>query len=153
MNSTIFDDGVITVTESEVRAKGFTLYVDTISSISISSVRPMKWVGLIMAIPIGMGLLFMTFMNRLLGSLWGQPSAMVYILPLFCFLPLCLLAVGAFFARFSRLWLQTTGAPVLVASHFSFSDQYETIEHYKAIKAAIEQAISMSKTRSSSVAH
>jgi hypothetical protein len=145
MNEPIYDDGAITVTPAEVRAKGFVLYMDSVSSISVNTVRPGKWVGPLMAVPAVSLLAFVLFINRLFKPFLGQQPNALSILPFIAILPFCIIAGLAFLFRISRLSLQTTGGPVLLASKISLTDPYETVLRYEQIKNSIEKAISRRK--------
>jgi hypothetical protein len=147
MNETIYDDGKLIVTPTEIRAKGFVLYTDNVSSISMNTIRP----GRGMALSLGFSLLMIgavgLLVYRMFGSLIGHQSPSVFILPLLGFLPLAGLAVLAWLVRITRLFLQTTGGPVVLASKISFSDPYETEMRHKEIKEAIKKAIAFRRKR------
>jgi hypothetical protein len=145
MNETIYDDGTITVTPTEIRANGFVLYVENVSSISVATVRPGKLLAAVMVFPTLLLIGFLLFTQRMFGSLLGHQSTAVSILPFLLVLPMCGIDAAAFFFRISRLFLQTTGGPVLLASKISFTDPYDTVMQYKEIKQAIEKAISLRK--------
>jgi len=145
MNEAIYEDGTITVTPTEIRAKGFVLYVENVSSISVSTVRPTKWLGLLMTFPIVLMIGVILLTNRLFAPLLDQYAFGISVLPFLWVVPICVLTVLAFFYRITRLFLQTTGGPVLLASKISFTDSYGTEMQYKEIKDAIEKAVSLRK--------
>jgi hypothetical protein len=145
MNGSIYDDGTITVTPTEIRAKGFVLYVENVSSISVNTVRPGMWLTPFFALLTVLAFGFVLFTNRMFGSLFGQQSTAASILPFLALLPLCVIDVLVFLVRISRLFLQTTGGPVMLASKISLTDPYDTVMQYKQIKAAIEKGISLRK--------
>jgi len=145
MNETIYDDGMITVTPTEIRAKGFVLYVENISSISVATVRPGKWFVPLLAFPMIMFVLVVFFMQRTLGPLLGPQfgvTAISFLVPLF---PFGILTVLISIVRISRLFLQTTGGPVLLAWKINFAEPYGTVAKYNMIKDAIETAMAYKK--------
>src|SRR5436309_1076217 len=76
MNETIYEDRTITVTPTEIRAKGFVLYIEKISSISVTTIRPGKWPALFLSLPILMLIVGLIFMNRMLSPLpWARSPA------------------------------------------------------------------------------
>ncbi|MGA2865646.1 MAG: hypothetical protein ABSF95_14330 [Verrucomicrobiota bacterium] len=149
MNEALYDDGKIAVTRNEVRAKGFVLYLDSVSSISVETVRPGRWPSLLMVAPIlallGLVLFVKRWFTSTFGPLMGQQPPALSILPFFTMLPLCAGLVLAFLFRISRLLLLTTGGPVVLASKISLTEPHDTISRYKTIRGAIENAISLRK--------
>jgi len=145
MNETIYDDGKITVTPTEIRAKGFVLYADNVSSITVKTVRPAKGLAVSMAFPIVIGAGMYLFLNRAFGSLIGQQSLQMSMLPLILLVPICFIVVLGFLLRVSQLFLQTSGGPVMLASKVSLTNPHDTVRRYERIKAAIEKAKSLRK--------
>jgi len=123
-----YDDGTITVTESEIRAKGYTLYLSNVSSVSVASFT----LGKLMLLPLSFCVLPFAFFLLLFRTL---------ALPLLIgFLPLLLLFVGACFLRKTRILLQTTGGPVIAGQAFGFGSQTAELDQYERMKQAIEAA-------------
>ncbi len=103
MNDTIYDDGTLTVTPTEIRAKGFVLYTDNVSSISVITIRPGKGFGLsalfaILMMPI---VTFLIQRNVRFVSFLHQSS--FFIIPAMFALPFGTLGVLAWLIRISRL--------------------------------------------------
>jgi hypothetical protein len=132
VNAILYDDGAITVSDNEIRAKGFVLYVDTISSVSVTTVRPGKLLPLFLVVPIFL-------VVYLFHPLIGNPSK--FLSMVFCpVLMTCAFLLLVFIARVSQLSLRTSGGPVLLASSISLMHPRETLERRSLIKEAIEKA-------------
>jgi hypothetical protein len=120
------------VTPTEIRAKGFVLYVRNISSISVGTVRPGKWFAPLFAFPIVMMFAIWLLFHRLFAGL-GQGSSVMSFTLFLPFVPFCVIAVLGFVLRVNRLFLQTSGGPVLLAWSVSLSEPYGTIAKYNLI--------------------
>lgn len=131
MTPTLYEDSSISITPTEIRAKGFTLYLQNVTSVSIGTIRPGKWAPLL--------LLPLFAMIWLLGAMspFGNLSGSIF-LPM---IPLIVIDGALFFLQISRLHLQTTGGPVVLAYSIGLWEPAEAIERYERIKRAIEKAI------------
>jgi hypothetical protein len=132
MDLPLYQSSDITITPTEIRAKGFTLYLQNVTSVSIGTIRPGKWVPLL-SLPL-------VAMIWLLGTLspFGAFSGRIF-LPM---IPLIALDGVLFLLRISRLYLQTTGGPVVLAYNVCLWEPTEVIARYERIKRAIEKGIS-----------
>jgi hypothetical protein len=128
MSKIYYDDGSIAVTENEIRAQGYTLYLSNVSAVSVASFSLGKFMLIplvISFIPLGMFL----FMFRAFVGLMLIPM-----------LPLLLLVVAGCFVRKTRIMLQTTGGPVIAGQKFGFGDHAEALSRFNKMKQAIEDA-------------
>ena len=131
MEVPLYQDSAITISSTEVRAKGFTLYLRNVTSVSIATFRPGRWAPLALA-PV----VVMYFALTRLAPFVSIPSAIL--------IPICPfvgLVAAYYFLRVSRLRLQTSGGPVILASSLTFWPPVEPLKRYERIKLAIERAI------------
>lgn len=131
MEAPLYQDPTITVSSTEVRAKGFTLYLRNVTSVSIATIRPGKMAPLALVPIVVMYWMFSKFVPFL------NISSAIFI-PI---LPLVALVGAYFFLRVCRLQLQTSGGPVILASALTLWEPVEAQERYERIKSAIERAI------------
>ncbi len=143
MDDAIYDDGTITVTATEIRGRGFVLNTDKVSSISVKTVRPGNWFALFAAVAVLLIIAIIWCTNQVSGSLLAGQSSVIAPVSLVAIAALCVMGVGAFLVRISRLFLQTSSGPVMLASQICLSDAYDTEMKYREIKRAIEKAISL----------
>ena len=133
----LYEDREIKISATEVRCQQLTIRTDSITSVSITSAQPLKWLPVIAVIP-ATPIIFMVFgFARDFGR---DPAA--FFMPLL--IPLTpLLAIGAFASlmRISRIFLQTSGGPIILALKVQFSDPASTLYRFEAIKKAVEQAM------------
>jgi hypothetical protein len=128
-----YEDQVLRVTASEIRGKQLTIKTSSVTSVSIASVRPGKWLPLIVLLPILPLYLIIAPLGRILGV--GSMRFLVPVFfPLVIFVPLSLL-------RVSRIFLQTSGGPVLLAAKMELGDASTTLARYNVIKDSIEKAM------------
>lgn len=131
-----YSDGSLTVTETEVRSKNATIYLDKVSSVSVYSARPTRWVPLLFILPLGITLLVVRTVVQLTGYEGFFLGPMLVIV-----IPFVLLSVVAYLLRSTRIALRTSGGPVLIDSKLSLSEPIETLQRHEKIKSAIEDAI------------
>ena len=131
MTPILYEDSTITITPTEIRAKGFTLYLQNVTSVSVGTIRPGKW-ALLLLLP----LLAMIWLLSAMSP-FGNLSSPIF-LPM---VPLVIIDGALFLLRISRLHLQTSGGPVVLASSIGLWEPVEAIERYERIKRAIEKAI------------
>jgi len=153
MNETLYDDGSIRVTPFEIKAKGFVLSAENVSSIKVNTIRPLNWMARFMVFPIVFAVVGYLVMQCVFGSWLGPYSVLaplpikVSIWPIILLVPPCIIVVLGLFLRLSRLFLRTAGGPVILASKVSLTYPYGTVQRYKRIKEAIKKAKSLSKQR------
>ena len=147
MDTSIYDDGTISVTRTEIRTNGFVQYLDNVSSISINTVRPWKRLTPLLALAtvavVGLIVIMNALFTSAFSSVHAQDPTGAFILLLVALSPFCAMGAVAFFLRISRLLVLTSGGPVILASKVTLTDPYETIARYKEIKRSIEKAISL----------
>jgi Family of unknown function (DUF6232) len=133
MDPAIFKDGAFTVTPTEIRYPGLTVYLRNVTSVSVTTFRPGRFAPLAL-LPLGV------------IALCPQPlSPVVFHFSSLLLLPLipCVAGLGVYFLlRVSRLSLQTAGGTVVLAQKMSLSKPTETLERFERIRRAIEGAIS-----------
>jgi hypothetical protein len=133
MEPVLYRDGTVTISPAEVRTKTFTMYLRNVTSVSIATIRPGKWAPLIL-VPM---VISMWLMSSLIP--FGNVSAFDLMLkPL---VPLVALDLAYFFFRITRVHLQTTGGPVVLAYDISFFEPVDVLERFGRMKDAIEQGI------------
>jgi hypothetical protein len=131
MEALLYKDSAISISSTEIRAKGFTLYLRNVTSVSIVTVRP----GMMAPIAlVPLGVMYWTISKFV--PFQNIPTAS--FIPI---LPLVALVGAYFFFRICRLRLQTSGGPVILASSLAFWNPVESLERYERIKSAIERAI------------
>lgn len=128
MSQIYYDDGTVAVTEKEIRAKGYVLYLDNVSAVSVASFN----LGKFMLIPCSLALLPLIML-----LIVARSFAMFALIPL---VPLLLVTIVASFFRKSRIMLQTTGGPVIAGQKFGFGDHADELNQFYKMKQAIEDA-------------
>jgi hypothetical protein len=139
MDPVLYRDGNVTVTPTEIRAKGFTLFLRNVTSVSTGTIRPGKWAPALL-FPVGVTVWFLSAISP-----FGNLSGPILI----SMIPLLFLNLGYFCMRVSRLYLQTTGGPVVLAYSVSLREPTEVLQRYERIRRAIEQGISAQKASAS----
>jgi hypothetical protein len=123
----------------EIRARGFTLFLRNVTSVSTGTTRPGKCAPLLL-IPVAIPVWFLGAISP-----FGNLSGLI-LMPM---IPLLVLFLGFSCMRVSRLYLQTTGGPVVLAYNVTFSEPTEVLQRYERIRRAIEQGISAQKSSAS----
>jgi len=136
-----YEDHELLITASEIRRKHLTLRTDSVTSVSIASARPMKWLPLICLLPI----LAFAFLLFQFSEILGRVRLSLFTPLLITFAPMVLLFVVISFVRVSRLYLQTAGGPVVLAFKIQLTDSAATLARFQTIKEAIEQAVRAAK--------
>ena len=132
-----YEDHEIQITASEIRCKQLTIRTDSVTSVSIASARPMKWLPFVILLP----LLPIGFLALQFSALLGRGRASLFAPLLVGFLPMVLICVSASFMRMSRIYLQTSGGPVVLAFKIQFTDPATTLVRFQTIKDSVEQAM------------
>src|SRR5580765_1363108 len=104
----LYEHGDLRISASEVRCKHLTIRADAITSVSVVSTRPLKWVPLALIFPAI--LLGVTFF--LLRGLLGSANYSAFAMTLSSWAPLAVFLIIVSFVRVSRVFLQTSGGPV-----------------------------------------
>lgn len=128
MSQLYYDDGTVSVTENEIRAPGYTLYLDNVSAVSVASFS----LGKFMLIPLSFSLIPLVMVPVIARGF--------LVFALIPFVPLLLVTVVALFFRKTRIMLQTTGGPVIAGQKFGFGDHSADIARFNQMKRAIEDA-------------
>lgn len=135
-----YEDHQLQITASEIRSKHLTIRTDSVTSVSIASARPLKWLPLVFllpALPLGFFIfVFAPLLER--GRSPFSPLLLVVFAPLIL---LFILGGLASFMRVSRIYLQTSGGPVVLALKFQLTGTEVTLIRFRAIKDAVEQAM------------
>ncbi len=134
---TIYDDHDIKISSSEIRCQRLTIRTNSITSVSVSSAHPLKWLPVIALIP-ATPIIFVVF--AFARDFARNPAS--FFLPLLIpLIPLLVIGIFASLMRLSRIFLQTSGGPVVLAQKIEFSDPASTLDRFEAMKKAIEQAM------------
>ena len=136
-----YEDYELRVTASEIRCKHLTIRTDAITSVSIASARPAKWLPLVLLLP----LIPVGFILFMVSQLFGRTTPSIFVPVLVGFLPMACLFIVASFIRISRIFLQTSGGPVVLALKIQLSDPAGTLARFQTIKDSIEQAMRASR--------
>jgi hypothetical protein len=128
-----YEDEALRVTASEIRAKRLTIRTDSVISVSVVSVRPGRWFPVLVLIPLVPIYYFFVPIVRMFG-LAGVPL----LAPMAV---LMAIVVGLSFLRVSRICLQTSGGPVVLAVKTEFGGGSATLARYEGIQNSIEEAM------------
>jgi hypothetical protein len=132
-----YEDHELQITASEIRCKHLTIRTDSVTSVSIASARPLKWLPLILLLPaLPFGFFIFAF-----SPLMGRAGSPFFVSLLVIYTPLILIFILASFMRVSRIYLQTAGGPVVLALKFQLVGIEATLTRFRAIKDAVEQAM------------
>lgn len=131
--TTHFDNGTITVTDTEVRTKTHTFYLDHVISVDVASFT----LGRMLLVPLLVCVIPAGFLALMLARMFGW-----YLLkPMFAgFTPLVLLGVALCYLRNTRVVLGTTGGPVIIAQKLGFGDHSVALSEFNRLKRAIENS-------------
>src|SRR5579883_3166649 len=116
----LYCDETLTISATEIRWKLGTVYLRNVTGVSIATHRPGKFAPFLglFSLPVFTFGWFSPFGSFLGPSLW------------LIFVPEALVLTAIFLIRSTQLNLQTTGGPVILASHVSFSEPLEALERY-----------------------
>jgi|SRR5579859_2825090 len=128
-----YEDESLRVTASEIRTKRLTIRTNSVTSVSVATVRPGKWFPLLVLVPMVPIYYFFVPIVRMFG-LSGVSLLAPMVIP-------AVIAVLLSFLRVSRIYLQTSGGPVVLAVKAELGDASSTLARYQAIREAIEQAM------------
>jgi hypothetical protein len=128
-----YEDEAIRVTASEIRAKRLTARTNSVISVSVASVRPGKWFPALVVIPMVPIYYFSVPMVRMFG-LEGVSLLASMLIPM-------AIVVLLSFLRVSRIYLQTSGGPAVLAVKAELGNASATLAKYVAIRDSIEQAM------------
>jgi ABC-type proline/glycine betaine transport system permease subunit len=128
-----YEDEALRVTASEIRAKRLTIRTNSVTSVSVTSVRPGKWFPVLVLIPMMPVYYFLMPIVRMFG-LSGVSLLAPMAIP-------AMIVVLLSFLRVSRIHLQTSGGPVILAVKAELGTASSTLAKYEVIKNAIEQAM------------
>ena len=136
-----YEDHELRITASEIRCKQLTIRADSITSVSIASARPAKWLPLFFLIPmVPLGFIFI-LISRFAGH---SRSPLLFLPILIVLIPLAVILTLASLLRISRIHLQTSGGPVILALKIQLTDPAATVARFQTIKDAIEKAMQVS---------
>ena len=123
-----YEDPEIRITATEIRCPKQTIQTSAVTVVRFASVRPGKWLPVIALVPL-LGVLLLYSQTK--------PTNLLLVVPLVLpIIPVLLLA----FLRISRLTVQTTGGPVVLANKLQLTDPAATLARFQTIKDSIEQA-------------
>jgi hypothetical protein len=128
-----YEDKSLRVTASEIRTKRLTIKSDSVTSVSVATVRPGKWFPVLVLVPMVPLYYFFVPLVRMFGlagvSLLAPMAVPMVIVVLLSFL------------RVSRIYLQTSGGPVVLAVKAELGTASATLARYAVIRESIEQAM------------
>lgn len=128
-----YEDESIRVTASEIRAKRLTARTNSVVSVSVASVRPGRWFPVLVLIPLVPICYFSVPMVQMFGlSGVSLPAPML--------IPMAIVVLLSFL-RVSRIYLQTSQGPVVLAVKAELGNASATLARYEAIRDSIEQAM------------
>jgi hypothetical protein len=128
-----YEDEALRITASEIRAKRLTIKTNSVTSVSVASVRPGKWFPVLVLIPMIPIYYFFAPIVRIFG-LAGVSLLAPMVIP-------AVIVVALSFLRVSRIYLQTSGGPVVLAVKAELGNASATQVKYEAIRDSIEQAM------------
>ncbi|MGD1020997.1 MAG: hypothetical protein ABSA12_16950 [Verrucomicrobiia bacterium] len=128
-----YEDEALRVTASEIRTKRLTICTNSVTAVSVATVRPGKWFPLLLLIPMVPIYYFFVPIVRTLG-LSGVSLLAPMVIPTAIVILLSLL-------RVTRIYLQTSGGPVVLAVKAELGNVSATLARYHAIRDSIEQAM------------
>ncbi|MGO9244984.1 MAG: hypothetical protein ACLP0A_01475 [Verrucomicrobiia bacterium] len=128
-----YQDEALRVTASEIRAKRLTIRTNSVISVSVVSVRPGRWFPVLVLIPLVPIWYFFAPIVRVFGRASVSLLAPMVIL--------IAIVVGLSFLRVSRIYLRTSGGPVVLAVKTEFGGASATLTRYQGIQNSIEQAM------------
>jgi hypothetical protein len=128
-----YEDEALRITASEIRAKRLTIRTNSVTSVSVASVRPGKWFPVLILIPMIPVYYFYVPMARMLGFRSVSLLAPMVI-------PMAIVILLSFL-RVSRIYLQTSGGPVVLAVKAELGTASATLARYEAIRESIERAM------------
>ncbi|MGO9609136.1 MAG: hypothetical protein ACLPT4_05815 [Verrucomicrobiia bacterium] len=128
-----YEDEALRVTASEIRAKRLTIPTNSVVSVSVVSVRPGRWFPLLVLIPLVPTWYFSAPIVRMFGLASVSLLAPMVIL--------MAMVVALSFLRVSRIYLQTSGGPVVLAVTTELGNASATLARYEVIQDSIEQAM------------
>ena len=128
-----YEDETVRVTASEIRTKRLTIRTNSVVSVSVVSVRPGRWFPVLVLIPLVPLYYFSVPIVRMFGLASVSLLAPMVIL--------MAIVVGLAFLRVSRIHVQTSGGPVVLAAKTEFGNASATLARYQVIQDSIEQAM------------
>jgi hypothetical protein len=128
-----YEDESFRVTALEIRAKQLTIRTNSVISVSVATVRPGKWFPVLVLIPLVPLCYFLVPVARTFGF-----AAVSLLAPM---LVAMTIVVFLAFLRVSRIYLQTSGGPVVLAVKAELGNASATLAKYQAIRNSIEQAM------------
>ena len=128
-----YEDETLRVTASEIRAKRLSVRTNSVISVSVVSVRPGRWFPVLVLIPLVPIHYFFVPIVRMFGLAGVSLLAPMVIL-------MAIVVVLSFW-RVSRIDLQTSGGPVVLAVKTELGKASATLARYEAIQKSIEEAM------------
>jgi hypothetical protein len=128
-----YEDKSLRVTTSEIRTKRLTIKTSSVTSVSVATVRPGKWFPLLVLVPMVPIYYFFTPIVRM----WGL-SGILLLAPMV--IPMVIVVLLSFL-RVSRIYLQASGGPVVLAVKAELGDASSTLARYEGIRNSIEEAM------------
>ena len=128
-----YEDKSLRVTTSEIRTKRLTIKTSSVTSVSVATVRPGKWFPLLVLVPMVPIYYFFIPIVRM----WGL-SGVLLLAPMV--IPMVIVVLLSFL-RVSRIYLQASGGPVVLAVKAELGDASSTLARYEGIRNSIEEAM------------
>jgi hypothetical protein len=128
-----YEDESLRVTTSEIRTKRLTIKTNSVTSVSVISVRPGKWFPVLILIPMIPIYYFLVPLARMFGFA-GVSLLIPMVIP-------ATIVVLLSFLRISRIYLQTSGGPVVLTVKAELGTASSTMAKYEVIRDSIEQAM------------
>jgi len=128
-----YEDDALRVTASEIRAKRLTIPTNSVVSVSVVSVRPGRWFPLLVLIPLVPICYFSVPIVRMFGLASASLLAPMVIL--------MAMVVALSFLRVTRIYLQTSRGPVVLAVKTELGKASATLARYEVIQDSIEEAM------------
>lgn len=128
-----YEDESVQVTASEIRAKRMTIRTDSVISVSVATVRPGRWFPLLVLVPLVPIYYFFVPIMRMFGL-----GGLSLLAPMVISMSI---VVVLSFLRVSRIYLQTSGGPVVLAVKAELGGGSTTLDRYEAIQHSIEEAM------------
>jgi hypothetical protein len=128
-----YEDQAVRVTASEIRAKRRTIPTNSVISVSVATVRPGRWFPVLVLIPLVPIYYFFAPIVRMSGLVGVSLLARMVVL--------IAIVVVLSFLRVSRIDLQTSAGPVVLAVKAELGNASATLAKYHVIRDSIEQAM------------
>jgi hypothetical protein len=142
----LYEDSELRITCAEIRCKEQTIRTASITSVSMESERPWKWlwVRFLPVLLLFVGVFMVTRMFR-----EAMPPFVIPSVAVSGFVEVVLIVVSRL--RISSIELQTSGGATTLTDKMDFGDSSSTQARFQVIKDALEQATREAALRSTTV--